>query len=223
MNSFFEFTRYLSTKMSEYNEYDNISNDNLPCAVEDDDAPVIRMLSIQRIQILIDIFTYVEQRQDFFRTNINLPNTKTLALTMLTRMDIIMNGNTHLLGDNEKVAWSSLQTICHRLRPFLFSVFSSSISILEVECDSEGENENIICSICQETIVSREEGKPTKMVQLPCGHHFHSYEDRCCGTGNIFTWLRTSNKCPMCRQDVVDEGEENEGADQGEENNNEIA
>lgn len=63
------------------------------------------------------------------------------------------------------------------------------------ECCTNDQN----CGICLTELKIGD-----SVYKLPqCGHLFHSNEKECLEKGNVVTWLQTSDKCPLCKTEVV--------------------
>jgi hypothetical protein len=63
------------------------------------------------------------------------------------------------------------------------------------ECCTDDQN----CGICLSELKIGD-----SVYKLPqCGHLFHSNEKECLEKGNVVTWLQSSDKCPLCKTEVV--------------------
>jgi hypothetical protein len=55
-----------------------------------------------------------------------------------------------------------------------------------------------ICTICMDEI---KEGDI--IIELNCGHRFHSSSSDCLDDASILEWLNSNKSCPICKQEVI--------------------
>jgi hypothetical protein len=73
------------------------------------------------------------------------------------------------------------------------------LPIFEYKVESKSENKSDdVCCICQEEFVENQ--NVIKLV--PCGHLFHHSSKDCLEIGSILDWLKTNNRCPLCKEKV---------------------